>query len=140
LDNAAEYVETPEEVLELPGQPEQQQAFSATVISRQGETVMFEMVIPPKQGEMALDREWLLERLEERQDKQQVTIIGELPEQKMVVGMWVDGLLEVLRREFPERYVTWLRPMATRGAPAEMEFDLSELAKLPVEGIAEGER
>jgi len=51
-----------------------------------------------------------------------VVITGELPEQKMAIGMWVDGLLEVLRREFPERYVTWLRPMVSTAAPEEIEF------------------
>lgn len=125
-----EFVETPEETLELPGQAEQQQqAFAATVISRHNETVVFEMTIPPKQGEMVLEREWLLGQLEEREDQDQVAITGELPEQSMAIGMWVDGLLEVLRREFPERYVTWLRPFRKEMA--------SELSEPPKEAVTE---
>lgn len=126
----AEFVETPEETLELPGSAGdlRQQAFAATVISRHNETIVFEMTIPPKQGEMVLDRAWLLGQLAEREDQDQVSITGELPEQSMAIGMWVDGLLEVLRREFPERYVTWLRPMVQTAPPKEgvTEFDLSE--------------
>jgi len=112
------YVETPDETLELPGQAEEEEAaFGATGISRHNETVVFDITIPPKQGEMVLDRGWLLGQLEEREDQKQVAIIGELPQQKMVVGMWVDGLLEVIRREFPERYVSWLKPMVTTEPP-----------------------
>lgn len=123
----AEYVETPEETLELPGSAEQQpQAFAATVISRHNETVVFEMTIPPKQGEMVLDRAWLLGQLAEREDQDQVSITGELPEQSMAIGMWVDGLLEVLRRKFPERYVTWLRPLQASPKNAVTELDPSE--------------
>lgn len=136
-------METPEETLELPGQGEEvEQAFGATGISRHNETVVFDITIPPKQGEMVLDRGWLLGQLEEREDQEQVAILGELPQQKMVVGMWVDGLLEVIRREFPERYVSWLRPMVTTVAPEEESYKRVslEISEPPTEGSDDGQQ
>lgn len=112
-------MDTPEETLELPGQTDEHEpAFGVTAISRHNETVVFDITMPSEQGEMVLDRGWLLGQLEERQDQEQVAITGEVPERRLVVGMWVDGLLEVLCRQFPERYVSWLKPMATTEAPS----------------------